>query len=102
MEIEETTTTGVVMETLGDLAFGLAGELFRPGMGWLYEVRWGPKDEEFGLADKSLGHVAFDFAQWCGGGFGWWSKRKRIARIPVSADWVREHYPVAAAEWDAL
>lgn len=69
----------VIADWAGDWLFGLIDP-----PGWTYEVRWGPRDEEFGLADRSLGHQLFRLSQWCGGGFGTWKLEKEIAEIPLS------------------
>jgi hypothetical protein len=63
-------------------------------------VRWGPKDPEYGISFHSLGSKLFDLAQWAGGGFGAHRRERDVASIPVSYDWVREHYPAAGWPWD--
>lgn len=90
IHLEETTLRHAAMEHLGDNLFGLACRLTPE---WTYKLRWGPKDDDFGIAEKSIGHVMYQFGQWVGGGFGAWKQRKSLARIPVTAEWIRENLP---------
>lgn len=68
--------------------------------GWMYKLRWGPCDEEYGLADRSIGHITFMFGQWFGSGFGAWKHEKTLGKFPVTAEWVKEHCPDAGWPWD--
>lgn len=97
LSLEETTTWQLVLEDIGDGAFGLLAHLCND---WAYSIRWGPKDPEYGISFHSLGSKLFDLSQWCGGGFGSWKKHRQVAEIPVSFDWVREHMPEAGWPWD--
>ena len=93
-EVEETTLFGLALEYVGDTLFGLTMRLCNNN--WSYEVRWGPKDPDYGLADRSLGHVLYAFSQWCG---NWgYKRRKPVIKLPVPADskWAKD----AGWPWD--
>ena len=96
--IEEVALRDYLMEyVVGDNLFGLLNWVHRD---WMYSVRWGPEDPEFGFAEKSLGAKLFSLAQWTAGGFGAYRKARRVAQFPVSYEWVREHMPDAGWPWD--
>lgn len=97
VRIEEVSLWHLYKEHLGDWVFGA---MSRIQYDWMYEVRWGRKDPDWGLADHSLGHLLFAFSQWCGNGFGHWHDRKLIASFPVTPEWVREHMPELGWPWD--
>jgi hypothetical protein len=89
LAIWETSVLAPYLEYLGDCGFGVVSLLT---FGWLYEVRWGPKDE-YGIADRSVGALMFSFGQWLA---AWGYRRRRhIAFIPVTSEWVAEHFPDA-------
>lgn len=92
--VDETTLTGLILEDLGDKLFGLISRLCNNN--WSYEVRWGPKDPDCGVADHSLGHQLFNLAQWVANwGYG---RRVKVAEFPADPDskWVKE----AGWPWD--
>jgi hypothetical protein len=97
LRIEEVALRDLVLESAGDAAFGLLTWLHRD---WLYAIRWGRTDPEYGFADRSLGSKLHDLTQWAGGGFGAWRRARHVARIPVSPQWVRLHFPDAGWLWD--
>ena len=84
IELEEQSLTNLVLEHVGDRLFGF---MCWATPEWTYELRWGPKDEEFGLSDQSVGHKLYLLGQFFGSGFGAWNKRKTLARIPVDPSW---------------
>lgn len=96
LHIEETTVGNILLEACGDVLFSVISRA--PDV--LYDIRWGKKDPEYKIANKSVGHVMYTVAQWCGIGFGVYKKRRNITRIPVTAEWVREHFPHGASWWD--
>lgn len=96
VRLAETTLWYLFLEALGDNLFGLLSRAPE----WLYEIRWGPKDPEWGIADRSLGSRLYILSQWCGGAFGTWNKRRHVASFPVTSDWVREHFPDAGWPFD--
>jgi hypothetical protein len=101
IEISERPIWAVIAEQVGETMDTLTFHLFccrTPG--WTYKIRWGPKDPIYDIADKSLGHIMFRLGQWMASGFGTWNQQHRIASIPVSDEWVREHYPDAGWPWD--
>ena len=89
LEIEEQSLPGLVLESIGDSLFGLLS--YAPD--FLYELRWGPKDPEFGIADRSVGHLLYTFGQWCGLGFGAHAKRGKVVSIPLTTEQVQEAFP---------
>ena len=96
--ITEVTLRDYLLEyVVGDNLFGLLNWMSRE---WTYSVRWGPVDPEWGFAEKSLGSKLCDLAQWAGGGFGAYRRSRTIAKLPVTAEWVREHYPQAGYPFD--
>jgi len=68
--------------------------------GCAYRVRWGSRDEEYGLADRSLGHCAYTAGQWLG--CLEFRHEIRKASIPVTTDWVQEHFPEVRADFGFL
>jgi hypothetical protein len=56
---------------------------------WTAKIRWGKSADEDGYS------VLYRFGSWLNLGFGAWKQYREIARIPVSNEWVREHYPDA-------
>lgn len=80
----------VIADWAGDWLFGLT----EPPE-WAYRLRWGPRDEEFGLADRSLGHQLFRLSEWCGGGFGTGKLEKTVAEISLTPAQVLEFFPDA-------
>ena len=98
LAITEMTLRDYLLEyVVGDNLFGLLNWISRD---WMYNVRWGPVDPEWDFAEKSLGSKMFAFAQWAGGGFGAYRRSRDIARFPVTAEWVREHFPEAGWPFD--
>jgi hypothetical protein len=73
---------------------------------WLFRIHWGEPDPDDELEDgrpyypHSAGRYAYDLGSWIGSGFGTWRKPKEIAKIPVTSEWVREHYPELGWPWD--
>ena len=67
---------------------------------WAWRIRWGPRDEEFGLADRSIGHLAYEAGQ----RLSYPSFRHESGRvlIPVTAEWVGEHFPDIREEFRFL
>ena len=61
---------------------------------WLWHVRWGPRDE-YGIADRSLGHQLHRLGQWMASGFGTWKLDESVGHIPVTPEWMQEHFPDA-------
>ena len=97
LRLDEVTLPSLLLEDLGYRAGTLLDAVT---FGWTYEVRWGPKDAEYGLADRSLGHQMFRLAQWAALGFGTDRERRAVACIPVSAQWVKENMPDAGYPFD--
>jgi hypothetical protein len=97
VEIEEVTFRHLCVDHLGDWLFGAMSHV---QYDWMYSVRWGRVDPDWGFADRSLGHLLFSLSQWCGTAFGSWNKRKKIASFPVTPEWVREHMPELGWPWD--
>jgi hypothetical protein len=95
LQLEEVTLSRLLLE---DLRWRAAGLLDSVTCEWMYEVRWGPKDPVYGLADRSAGHCLYRLAQWCTAPAR--LRRRAVARIPVSAAWVRKHMPDAGYPFD--
>lgn len=93
--VETTLRDFILQYVVGDNLFGFLSWLSRD---WMYSVRWGPLDPEFGFADKSLGSKLFALSQWAGGGFGAWRREQTLGTLPVTKQWVEEHIP-GASEW---
>lgn len=91
--VETTLEDFVLQYVIGDNLFGFLNWVSRD---WMYNVRWGPVDEDFGFAEKSLGAKMFAFAQYTGGGFGAWKRERKIDKFPVTREWVQEHIPDSA------
>ncbi len=89
------TFISVIRRPLRAVIAGWVGDqlfpLFDPPE-WTWRLRWGPQDE-FGLADWSVGHQAYRLAQWCGCGFGTWRLEKKVAEIPLTPAQVVEYFP---------
>lgn len=98
LQIYEVPLSSLVLDSLANAICDHFWHIFCSPPEWAYEVRWGPKDEEFEIADKSLGHHWFNFGQWV---LGFEDRgSRRIGSIPVSFDWVKEHMPDAGWPWD--
>lgn len=94
VRVYETALTGLILEDLGDKLFGLICRLCNNN--WSWEVRWGPKDPEYGIADHSLGHQLFALAQWVA---NWgYDRRTKVAVLSIdpNSKWVSE----AGWPWD--
>lgn len=87
----------ILMDLIGDNLYGFLSQIHRD---WMYNIRWGPVDPEWEFADKSLGSKFLDFTQWTGSGFGAFRREKTLAEIPVTSEWVQEHFPDAGWPWD--
>lgn len=97
LTIEDMSLTSLVFQDyLGDSLFGLLSFMTCE---WMYGVRWGPVDPEWGIADRSLGSKLFSLSQWAGSGFGAFRRVQDVAHIPVSEEWVREYFPDAGWPW---
>lgn len=98
LTITEVTLRDYILEyVIGDNLFGFLNWVSRE---WMYSVRWGPVDPEWGFADKSLGSKMFALAQSVGGGFGAWKRGRKIFAFHVTPEWVREHYPNVGYPFD--
>lgn len=96
--IAEVSLTDLILQYyIGDELFGFLNWLHRD---WMYSIRWGKIDPEYEIAEKSLGSKLFALAQWAGNGFGAYRRERDIAHLPVSSEWVREHFPNAGWPWD--
>lgn len=62
-----------------------------------YRLRWGPVDD-LGIAVKSAGHLWYSFGEWLH--TLTFKHETHVATLPVTAEWVREHYPDAGWPWD--
>jgi hypothetical protein len=101
VEIAEIPLRWLVAEKAGELALAGTGHvLCCRAPGWAYRVRWGPRDEESGLADRSLGHQMYRAGQWlsCLG----FRHEERRASVPVTPEWVQEHFPAAREKMQFL
>lgn len=74
---------------------------------WTYLIKWGPYTDTWmengkrkGWTEKSLGFLIGHFGQWVACGFGAWRHTRHTASIPVSYEWVQEHFPDAGWPWD--
>lgn len=94
LEIEERPITAILLEKIGGWFMSDATfHIFccrQPE--WSYRIRWGEADED-GWTEQSLGHLMFRVGQAASGGWGAWKKTRRIAAIPVSIEWIKDHYP---------
>jgi hypothetical protein len=97
LTIREASLASLVLQDVGDSVFGLLNWAHRD---WMYSLRWGKADPQWGFADKSAGSKLHDLAQWAGGGFGSFRRDKDIAHLPVTRAWVREHCPDAGWPWN--
>lgn len=62
---------------------------------WLSKVRWSDELDADGWTDSNLGYQLYKFAGWVCNGFGTWRQRTAVGRLPVSREWVAEHFPDA-------
>jgi hypothetical protein len=66
---------------------------------WTWNIRWGDPEED-GYNPRTLGSVIWRFGNALLSGFGAYKHEKDIVSIPVSYEWVREHFPDAGGPWD--
>lgn len=74
---------------------------------WAWKIAWAPPpegeepDEEGWVYNpNTLGHALHLIGNRLAGGFGAIRKYRRVARIPVTPEWVREHIPGAGWPFD--
>ncbi len=60
---------------------------------WAFEIGWGKWDPDLDIWEHSLGQKAWLFSTWVEMGFGAWRKAEHKGSIPVSYEWVQEHFP---------
>ena len=60
---------------------------------WAWRIEWGKWDPRFEMREHSLGSLAWRFSGWVEMGFGAWRKVKYKSRVPVTYEWVQEHFP---------
>lgn len=98
LTVSEGSIYWIIMEYLGDNLFStVTGHLFccnLPEFAW--KIRWGRLDED-GWTDRCLGHHMWNFGQWLISGCNAWRHIRTVYTIPVTGEWVREHYPDADA-----
>jgi hypothetical protein len=94
LQVDQVTLFQLAREAVGFRLFGLVDAVT---FDWTYEVRWGPKDPVYGLAERSAGHLLFRLGQWLG---SFDHARRDVASIPVTPEWVREHMPEARWPWE--
>ena len=99
LRIEEARLRDLVREQAGSTVFGAVTCIPAWLDNFLYQVRWGRKDPEYGIAERSLGHLLFRFGQWAGCGFGMRDSRI-IDKFPVTGEWVQKHFPDVGWPWD--
>lgn len=90
VEVTDVPLWALVAERLADVTCEALGSRLCSPPEWCYKIRWGPEDE-FGVVEKSLGYLWWTFGQklHCLSV----NREKKVARIPVTNDWVRENWP---------
>jgi hypothetical protein len=94
--VYETTRANLVLEWIGDEIFCLVNRVL---WDWVWSLRWGPEDE-YGIADRSVGALLWRFSQWAAEGFGAYRKRRDLTRFPVTFEFVRDKLPDVGWPWD--
>jgi hypothetical protein len=61
---------------------------------WTGKIRWGKLDEDE-YTDKCLFHYLYSFGQLLASGFGAYKHSREVGIVPVTVEWVHEHYPDA-------
>lgn len=108
LEIEERPIWAKGLEMLGNELLEHTGHFLCCNIpDWLFEIGWGTDESSYDIDDPSyfsyrnnLGHYILTLGNWVAGGFGTWKYRKRIAKIPVTSEWLAEHYPDAGWSFD--
>lgn len=101
VELTDVPLRWLAADRAAEAFMGATGHLLCCNLpGWTYRVRWGPRDEESGLADRSLGHLLYEAGQRLG--MLSFRHETRKVTVPVSAEWVGEHYPEVRAEFGFL
>jgi hypothetical protein len=67
---------------------------------WLWDMGWGRYNWEDSAWEHSMGDFLWRFSSWVICGFGLWRRGKTVTTIPVTYEWVREHFPGAGLPWD--
>jgi hypothetical protein len=76
--------------------------------GFLWNIHWGKPEADPTTADSegdryyphNAGRYLHGLGTWMIMGFGTWRKAKKIAEVPVTPAWVREHYPTYGYPFD--
>jgi hypothetical protein len=90
VEIAEVHLQDLLVQTASEVLCEKVGHRLCEPYEWAYKLRWGLVDE-WGIADRSIGHQWFTFGQWVHS-FGF-RHEKTVASIPVTREWILKHYP---------
>lgn len=94
LEINQRPLWAIIAEKFGEWLVGdvLSHALCCNMPEWPYKVRWGKLDDD-GFTTRSLGHYLYRAASWLDTGGNAWKHFRHVASVPVSAEWIKEHYP---------
>lgn len=90
VEITDIPLYAYLVPEISGIVCGWLGSRVCTPFEWAYDIHWGPQDED-GYTEKSLGHLWFMAGQKIHLAFH--SKEERVAKIPVTHEWVRENWP---------
>lgn len=100
IDLNERPLWAVAAEMIGENLVSATGHLLCCNIPeWAFKLRWGPLDGD-GWTDKNIGHYMYMLGQWTQLGFGAWRQSRHIGKLPVTTEWVQEHYPDAGWPWD--
>lgn len=66
---------------------------------WAWELGWGEYDPKWETWEHSLGQLCWRFSCWVELGFGAWRQVQKSVSIPVTYEWVQEHFPEMGSPW---